>query len=104
LIHAGSLNTKPDSLRIQMKITHKDDIEELSYFTNYRKVLNQSNDIPFYLKKIQQNIICSFPILSDLTYNLQKKTNLSIDKKNSSINFFTKLYLYLFYSKTNFYN
>jgi len=41
LIHVGALNQKDDNLRIQMKITHKDDRDVIDYYENYHKVMNQ---------------------------------------------------------------
>ena len=32
LIHVGTINTKDNNLRIQLKVTHKDDIPYLSYY------------------------------------------------------------------------
>ena len=100
LIHVGSLNNKDDNLRIQMKITHKDDIQNIPYYNNYNKVLNETNYLPFYLKKAQQNLSCMFPILSNSTQNEVKR----ISNKKESPTFFQKAYSFLLYGNTNFYN
>jgi hypothetical protein len=97
LIHVGGLNEKPDNLRIQMKLTHKDDIEFISYYENYNKVLNKDNNIPFILKKIQKNASCMFPGISNLTQSE------NIKRKNTDLSIIEKLYSYIFYGNANFY-
>ena len=52
LIHVGTINDKEDNLRIQLKVTHKDDIPYLSYYENFHKVLDEDNKLPRYLRKI----------------------------------------------------
>ena len=37
LIHVGTLLDSDNNIRIQMKVTHKDDIEVLSYYQNFNK-------------------------------------------------------------------
>jgi hypothetical protein len=97
LIHVGGLNEKPDNLRIQMKLTHKDDIEFISYYENYNKVLNKDNNIPFILKKIQKNASCMFPGISNLTQSE------NIKRKTTDLSLIEKLYSYIFYGNANFY-
>ena len=36
LIHVGTINDRDDNLRVQMKITHRDDLETLSYYQKYK--------------------------------------------------------------------
>jgi ectoine hydroxylase-related dioxygenase (phytanoyl-CoA dioxygenase family) len=99
LIHVGALNEKPDNLRIQMKLTHKDDIKSISYYENYNKVLNKDNNLPFLIKKIQKNLSCMFPGISNLT----QSENVKNGNKNQN-GPFEKLYSYLFYGNANFYD
>jgi len=103
LIHVGALNEKPDNLRIQMKLTHKDDLEVLSYYEDYNKVLDKENNIPFILKKIQKNASCMFPGLSNLTQSENIKTARGSDN-GANIGFFQKLFSYIFYGNANFYD
>ena len=103
LIHVGGLNDKPDNLRIQMKLTHKDDIEYISYYENYNKVLNKDNNIPFILKKIQKNASCMFPGISNLTQSESIKSINKNENKNTNLGLFEKLYSYIFYGNANFY-
>lgn len=99
LIHTGSLNKKEDNLRIQMKLTHKNDINTLNYYQNYNKILNKDNTTNKTLKHIHKHISCQFPIISDL---FQTETATTINTSN--ISFMHKIFSYLFYSDSNFYN
>lgn len=67
LIHVGTIQKKSDHLRIQMKITHKDDIPFLSYYEDFNKVLKKDNNIPKSVLHFQRNVSCMFPFISDLT-------------------------------------
>lgn len=64
LIHSGSLNQDENHLRIQMKLSHRDDLEVLRFYTNYNKVLNQENPSPYWVKATQKHISCQFPVIS----------------------------------------
>jgi ectoine hydroxylase-related dioxygenase (phytanoyl-CoA dioxygenase family) len=103
LIHVGALNKNPNNLRIQMKITHKDDLQILSYYENYNKVLDKNNDLPFYLKKIQKNISCMFPGISNLTQSENIKTSRGT-VNGANIGLSQKIFSYLFYGNSNFYD
>jgi len=104
LIHVGGLNDKPDNLRIQMKLTHKDDIEYVSYYENYNKVLNKDNNIPFIFKKIQKNMSCMFPGISNLTQSESIKKGNQSENNNTNLSLFEKIYSYIFYGNANFYD
>jgi ectoine hydroxylase-related dioxygenase (phytanoyl-CoA dioxygenase family) len=99
LIHTGSLNKKENNLRIQMKLTHKNDIETLNYYQNYNKILNKDNTTNKSLKKLHKHLSCQFPFLSDY---FQTETASTIDTSN--ISFLHKLFSSLFYSDSSFYN
>ena len=103
LIHVGALNKNPNNLRIQMKITHKDDLQVLSYYENYNKVLDKNNNLPFYLKKIQKNISCMFPGISNLTQSENIKTSRG-SVNGANIGLSQKIFSYLFYGNSNFYD
>ena len=102
LIHVGGLNKNPDNLRIQMKLTHKDDIEHIAYYENYNKVLNKDNNVPFIFKKIQKNASCMFPGISNLTQSENVKMGNQNEKTNLGL--FEKLYSYIFYGNASFYD
>jgi len=99
LIHVGALNEKEDNLRIQMKITHKEDIKHLSFYNNYNKVQDQNNNLPFFLKKAQRKLSCMFPIISNYT-----KTEIKETVNGKEISLIQKIYSFLFYGNSNFYN
>jgi hypothetical protein len=85
-----------------MKVSHKDDISNLTYYTNYNKILKEENNIPDSLKKISQNLSCMFPFVSNLTQNDIKKSG-SI-KSSNYLSFSEKMFSYIFYGKSDYYN
>ncbi len=99
LIHVGALNEKEDNLRIQMKITHKEDVDILDYYEDYNKVLKQSNNLPKPLVKFQRDVSCMFPYLSTLTQTETKKNG--VEKPQGWV---TRTFSYLFYGNADFYN
>jgi ectoine hydroxylase-related dioxygenase (phytanoyl-CoA dioxygenase family) len=103
LIHVGTLNESDDNLRIQLKITHKDDIDKISYYQNFNKVLNKDNTMPKYLRKAQRNLSCMFPGISNLTQSENIKTSRGRDN-GASIGGAQQLFSYLFYGDVDFYD
>ena len=68
LIHVGAINDNMDDhLRIQMKVSHKDDLNVLEYYQDFNKVLNESNTIPRPIRRFQRNMSCMFPFVSNMT-------------------------------------
>jgi len=102
LIHVGALNKK-DNLRIQMKITHKDDLDTISYYQDYNKVLDTENNVPFTIKHIQKNVSCMFPFISNLTQSENIRTSRG-STDGVQIGFFQKIFSYLFYGNSKFYD
>ena len=100
IIHVGTINEKPDNLRIQMKITHKDDLDALGYYQNYNKVLNQDNMLPESMIRLQKNISCMVPYISNVTQ--KEVANSSRDKEGSG--YFQKIFSYFFYGNISFYD
>lgn len=103
LIHVGTINTKNDHLRIQMKVSHEDDLEVLSYYQNYNKVLKENNLMPAFIKKAQMNLSCMFPFISNLT----QKENIMSSRgtvNGAQISWFQKAFSYLFYGNSHFYD
>jgi hypothetical protein len=83
-----------------MKVTHKDDINALSYYQNYNKVMDIDNKIPNTFKNIQKHISCQFPIVSDL--NTQSNIGSSFSKAgDGTLNKFQKMFSYLFYGNSD---
>ena len=99
LIHVGSLNKKRDNLRIQLKISHKEDLEALNYYQSYNKVLNEDNHLPWFISHTQQKISCLLPGIADLT----QKENINSTKKEEN-GFLQQCFAYLFYGNKNFYD
>jgi len=103
LIHSGTIIEKDDNLRIQMKVSHPDDLEVLSYYKNYNKVLTKDNSIPKFMRKIQHGISCSFPGISDITQSENIKTSRgTVD--GAEISTIQKLFSWIFYGRTDFYD
>ena len=92
MVHAGTIDSP--GLRIQMKISHKDDLNVLSFYQNYHRVSNRDNKLPNFIRRIHQYISCTFPFISDLFQDDVK----NLDKKDHKI--FSKL----FYGDESFYN
>ena len=108
LIHVGTMNTKngksqDDNLRIQLKLTHKDDIQHISYYQNFNKVLNQDNTLPWSLKRAQKRMSCMFPGISNLTQRENIRTARGSDN-GVDIGLPQQMFSYLFYGNKDFYN
>lgn len=99
LLHVGTINEKDDHFRIQMKLTHKNDIQAVSFYENYNKILNDENKLPISIRKFQRNLSCMFPIISNLSQGKIKTTT-----QESNFDFFTNIYSYLFYGNNKFYD
>ena len=102
LIHSGSFNIKPNNRRIQMKISHKDDINILSYYEKYNKNLNKENNLPNNIINIQKHLSCQFPIVSDIIQPLV--SNATYYKNNNEIPLYQKIFSKIFYGDKNHYN
>jgi hypothetical protein len=94
LVHNGSLNERENNMRIQMKISHKDDQTVLHFYNNYNKILNAENNTPIPFKQIQKHVSCQFPILSEYLkqYDYNKDKEYADPTKTSFFSqFFAKL-------------
>jgi hypothetical protein len=103
LIHVGTLVEKDDNLRIQMKISHEDDIETLSYYENFNKVLVQENNVPYPIRQVQMAASCAAPFISDMTQNINKESARGT-VNGAHIGPMQKLFSLLFYGNSNFYD
>jgi len=113
LIHVGTINTskdsknnwntKDDNLRIQLKITHKDDIQNIMYYEDFNKVLNQDNTLPLSLRLAQKRLSCMFPILSNLTQQENIRTARGSDN-GIEVGIPQQIFSYFFYGNKDFYN
>ena len=102
LIHVGTIQKK-DHLRIQMKITHKDDIPFLSYYEDFNKVLKKDNNIPKDVLHFQKNVSCMFPFISDLTQTENISSSRGSDN-GVKVSTPQKIFSYLFYGNSDFYD
>jgi len=101
LIHVGTIN--PDNMRIQMKISHKDDLEILNYYQNFNKVLNKENNIPKPILSMQRNLTCMFPYISNLTQKDNIKSARGTDN-GAEISWGQKVFSSIFYGNKDFYD
>jgi hypothetical protein len=101
LIHVGTIN--PHNMRIQMKITHKDDLETLNYYQNFNKVLNKENNISTPILRMQRNLTCMFPYMSNLSQNDNIKSARGTDN-GAEITWGQKVFSRLFYGNKDFYD
>ena len=103
LIHVGCINKKDDNLRIQLKVSHKDDLDILHYYQDFNKVLNKDNPIPETLRKAQRNLSCMFPIVSDLTQGEIIRTVRGSDN-GIDVGGGQQWFSYMFYGNKDFYD
>lgn len=103
LIHVGCINKKDDNLRIQLKVTHKDDIKHIQYYENFNKILNKDNHLPLVLRKAQRKITCAIPALSDATQGENIRTARG-SSNGIDIGLPQQLFSYIFYGISDFYD
>jgi hypothetical protein len=103
LIHVGAFSKNPDNLRIQMKITHKTDRDKIAYYENFHKVSNRDNHLPLALRKIQRNLSCAFPIISDLTQDENIRTSRGSDN-GVNVGVLQSIFSYIFYGDYGYYD
>jgi len=99
LIHVGGINEKNDNLRLQFKLCHYEDNDKLDYYNGYNKMLSESNSYPQWIRKIQKNMSCFVPGISDLTQD-----NIQSDAQNDTTSSLSQLFSQLFYGNKDFYN
>jgi hypothetical protein len=103
LIHVGTINDRDDHLRIQMKVSHRDDLEALSYYQNFNKIANADNVIPKKVLSVQKNISCMFPFISDMSQGENIKTARGTSD-GAEIGVFQKMFSLFFYGNLDFYD
>jgi ectoine hydroxylase-related dioxygenase (phytanoyl-CoA dioxygenase family) len=104
LIHVGAINESGDDhLRIQMKVTHKDDLDKLSYYQNFNKVLKEDNTVPRKMRQMQKNMSCMFPGISDMTQQDNIMSARGSDN-GANIGWAQKVFSQLFYGRSDFYD
>jgi hypothetical protein len=103
LIHVGTINDQDNRLRIQMKVSHREDIEVLNYYQNFNKIVNEENVIPKPVLRIQRNLSCMFPFISDLSQGENIRTARG-SSDGAEIGIFQKMFSYFFYGNSEFYD
>lgn len=103
LIHVGTIQSKDDHLRIQMKVTHRDDIPTLSYYQDFNKILKKDNTMPKELLQFQKNVSCMFPYVSNLTQSENIQSARGTDN-GETIGLPQKVFSYWFYGNPDFYD
>jgi hypothetical protein len=104
IVHVGTIiDGKDDHVRVQLKVTHKDDISKIAYYENFNKVLNLENTNPLSVRKLQRNLSCAFPGFSNLTQNENIRTARGSDE-GVDIGYTQQIFSYLFYGNKDFYN
>lgn len=99
LLHVGEINDKPDNLRLQFKLCHYSDVNKLDYYNNYFKVLNQNNNYPDWVRKIQKHISCLAPGFSNLA-----QSQIQNDSESDSVSYLNRMFSKLLYGNADFYN
>jgi hypothetical protein len=86
-----------------LKASHNADIEVLSYYQDFNKVLKQENTLPEFVRKGQRYLSCTFPGISDLTQtdNIQSSRGTA---NGAVISWPQRVFSYLFYGKGDFYD
>ena len=103
LIHVGTITERDDNLRVQMKLSHPDDLEVLGYYQNFNKVLNKENHNSKMVRQIQRHVSCSVPFVSDLTQTENIRSSRGT-AGGAEISDAQKWFSYLFYGRTDFYD
>ena len=104
IVHTGMINDyKEDHLRIQMKFTHRDDIEKIAYYENFHKILNTEATLPTWLRKVHQSASCTFPIISDWTQGENIRTSRGTDN-GVNIGWGQRAFSSFFYGNADFYD
>jgi len=85
LVHSGSLNEKENNMRIQLKISNKNDLDVLKFYSNYNKVLNIENNTAPIIKHIQKHVSCQLPVVSSYLKDYDNNYNKDITNIGSSI-------------------
>jgi hypothetical protein len=66
IVHSGSLNEGAFP-RVQLKVSHRDDLEKLAYYQGYHKVMNEEMGYSTALQNLHKHLTCTFPIISEWT-------------------------------------
>ena len=103
LVHVGTIMERDDNLRVQMKISHPDDLGVLGYYQNFNKVLNKDNTNPRIVRQLQRHLTCAVPYLANMT----QQENIRSARgtvEGAEITAGQRLFSWLFYGNAGFYD
>lgn len=103
LIHVGSMNKNDNNLRMQMKVTHRDDVKHIQYYENFNKIMDTTNTLPTCMRRAQKRLSCMFPMISNLTQNENIRTARG-SSDGVDVGIRQKAFSYLFYGDSKFYD
>jgi ectoine hydroxylase-related dioxygenase (phytanoyl-CoA dioxygenase family) len=104
LVHVGAINEGGDDhLRVQMKVTHRDDRDKIAYYENFNKLLKEDNQVPKRVRRMQRDLSCMFPMVSDMTQREIIRTSRgSVD--GVDVGYPQKVFAWMFYGNKDFYD
>lgn len=103
LIHVGTITERDDNLRVQLKVTHKDDLGVLDYYQDFNKVLKKENGNPKWMRHVHRHVSCMVPYISNLTQSENIRSARGTDN-GVNIGWGQKMFSYLFYGNKDFYD
>lgn len=103
LIHVGTITDKDDHLRVQLKVSHKDDLGVLGYYQHFNKVLNKENTHPRIVREVQRHVSCMVPYFSNVTQGENIRTARGTDE-GVDVGWRQKMFSYMFYGNKDFYD
>jgi hypothetical protein len=103
LVHVGTMTDRDDNLRVQMKLSHPDDLDVLGYYQNFHKVLNKDNTNSRMVRQLQRHLTCAVPYLANLTQQENIRSARGTDE-GAKITTGQKLFSRLFYGRPDFYD
>ncbi len=104
LIHVGTLLKKDDHLRIQLKVSHREDRESgvLGYYEDFMKVSDKSAKTPKWLRQVQMHGSCMVPYLSDITQSENIRTARRDMDKMTEVSWGQKMFSWAFYGDSDY--
>ena len=103
LIHVGTITEIDDNLRVQLKVSHKDDLGVLDYYQDFNKVLKKDNMNPKFVRHVQRHLSCMVPYISNLTQGENIRSARGTDN-GVDVGWGQKMFSYLFYGNKDFYD
>jgi len=102
LIHSGSIRPY-DSVRIQMKVSHPEDIPTLSFYEDFHKVLDKQNTSSSYSMYLQKWVSCHFPVFSDMFMDQEDKQSWR-GSETANVSVAQQIFSYFVYGDPDYYD